>query len=100
MKREIYQKGVPGKKYGIWNVSAKCWQFGICEDTPMLAEARLYQKIGDDAKKWRFEPRELPEKKSPIRGCDTCEKQGRHLHECAECNAVNMYKQYRKKESV
>lgn len=49
------------KKYGIWNVSAKCFQFGICEDTPMLAVARLYQKIGDDAKKWRFEPRMLPD---------------------------------------
>lgn len=61
MKREVYQRGVPGKKYGIWNVSAKCFQFGICEDTPMLAEARLYQKIGDDAKKWRFEPRMLPD---------------------------------------
>jgi len=42
-------------------VSAKCFQFGICEDTPMLAVARLYQKIGDDAKKWRFEPRMLPD---------------------------------------
>ena len=28
----------------------------------MLAVARLYQKIGDDAKKWRFEPRQLPTK--------------------------------------
>jgi hypothetical protein len=26
----------------------------------MLAEARLYQKLGDDAKKWRFEVRQLP----------------------------------------
>ena len=39
----------------------KCFQFNICEDTPMLAEARLYQKIGDDAKKYRFEPRMLPD---------------------------------------
>ena len=51
MKRETYQRGLPGVKWGIWN-----------EDTPMLAEARLYQKIGDDAKKWRFEPRQLPGK--------------------------------------
>ena len=28
----------------------------------LLAVARLYQKIGDDAKKWRFEPRQLPTK--------------------------------------
>ena len=50
MRRETYQRGVPGAKWGI------------CEDTPMLAVARLYQKIGDDAKKWRFEPRQLPTK--------------------------------------
>lgn len=68
MKREIYQKGVPGKKYGIWNVSAKCFQFGVCEDTPMLAVARLYQKIGDDAKQWRFEPRMLPDKEVKAKG--------------------------------
>ena len=61
MKRSVYYRGVPGKKYGIWNCSAKCFQFNIREDTPMLAEARLYQKIGDDARKWRFEPRMLPD---------------------------------------
>ena len=60
MKKEVYQQGAPGEKYGIWNASRKCWQFGICEDTPMLAVARLFQKIGDDARKWRFEPRPLP----------------------------------------
>lgn len=60
MKRETYYHGLPDAKWGIWNVQAKCWQFGICEDTPMLAEARLYQKIGDDARKYRFEPRQLP----------------------------------------
>ena len=60
MKRETYYRGEPGAKYGIWNTVRKDWQFGICEDTPMLAEARLYQKIGDDARKWRFEARRLP----------------------------------------
>lgn len=35
---------------------------GSKDDTPMLAEARLHQKIGDDAKRWRFEPRQLPGK--------------------------------------
>lgn len=38
----------------------KEFQFGICEDTPMLAEARLFAKIGDDARKYRFELRQLP----------------------------------------
>lgn len=60
MKREEYQRGRAGRKYGIWNSARKCFQFGICEDTPMLAEARLFQKIGDDARKWRFEVRVLP----------------------------------------
>ncbi len=60
MKRDIYWFGVRGEQYGIWNAVQKCWQFGICEDTPMLAEARLVQKIGDGARKWRFEVRPLP----------------------------------------
>ena len=59
MKRETYQRGVPGAKWGIWNCSRKEFQFDICEDTPMLAVARLFQKIGDDARQWRFEPRQL-----------------------------------------
>lgn len=59
-KRDEYYRGQRGKKYGIYNTSTKCFQFGICEDTPMLAEARLFQMIGDDARKWRFEPRVLP----------------------------------------
>ena len=49
MRRETYQRGVPGAKWGIWNCSRKEFQFDICEDTPMLAVARLFQKIGDDA---------------------------------------------------
>lgn len=61
MKRDEIMYGRAGRKYGIWNSARKCFQFGICEDTPMLAEARLFQKIGDDARKWRFEPRALPE---------------------------------------
>lgn len=60
MKRRTYQQGTPGVKWGIWNTARKCWQFGISEDTPMLAEARLFQRIGDDARRWRFEVRPLP----------------------------------------
>lgn len=60
MRRETYQRGISGIKWGIWNTMSHCFQFGISEDTPMLAVARLYQKIGDDARKWRFEPRQLP----------------------------------------
>lgn len=60
MKKEIYQRGIQGKKWGIWNSMKKEFQFGICEDSPMLAEARLFYKIGDDARKYRFEIRQLP----------------------------------------
>lgn len=41
---------------------SKCWQFNVCKDTPMLAVARLYQKISDDTRKSRFEPHPLPTK--------------------------------------
>lgn len=60
MDRIEYMKGRKDTKYGIWNSKAKEWQFNICEDTPMLAIARLHQIIGDDAKKYRFEARRLP----------------------------------------
>ena len=48
-------------KYGIWNSKAKEFQFGICEDTPGRALRQLFKKIGNDARKWRFEPKELPQ---------------------------------------
>ena len=34
MRRETYQRGVPGAKWGIWNCSRKEFQFDISEDTP------------------------------------------------------------------
>lgn len=64
MNKEIYQRGLPGKKWGIWNQVKKEFQFGIAEDTPMLARARLFQRIGDDARKYRFELRQIPKEKS------------------------------------
>ena len=63
MNKEIYRRGIPGKKYGIWNTAKGGWEFDVCEDTPMLANARLYQKIGDKAKDKRYEPRILPSRK-------------------------------------
>lgn len=59
-QRAEYMYGTPNRKYGIWNKAAKEFQFGISEDSPALAKARLYWKIGDDAAKYRFEPRMLP----------------------------------------
>ncbi len=58
--RELYYHGKKGVKFGVWNGMAHSFQFGICEDSPALAEARLHYEIGDDAFKWRFEIRELP----------------------------------------
>ena len=60
MNKELYQRGAPGAKYGVWNTIKREWQVEICEDTPMLAQARLFQKIGEDARKHRFEIRQLP----------------------------------------
>ena len=59
MKRHTYYRGIPGVKWGIWNRQKKQYQFDISEDTPMLAEARLFQLIGDDARKWKFEAKRL-----------------------------------------
>lgn len=59
MKSDEYWRGKPGAQYGIWNDVKKEFQFGICEDTPALAEARLKQKIGRDSHKWRFQVRRL-----------------------------------------
>lgn len=59
MYRIEYQRGIRGKRYGIFDRVKKNFVFGICEDTPMLAEARLFSKIGDNARKWRYESREI-----------------------------------------
>ena len=60
MKKYIYQHGASGVYWGIYNNSKKEFQFGIYEDTPMLAVARLFQIIGENARKWKFEPKKLP----------------------------------------
>jgi len=46
--------------YGIYNAIRREFQFGICEPTKAKAEARLFEKIGKDAYKWRFEAKLLP----------------------------------------
>lgn len=71
MNKKEYQRGKSGAKYGIWNSMKKEWQFDICEDTPMLAEARLFQKIGDDARKHRFEVKQCPVESSNTHVYDT-----------------------------
>ena len=60
MNKSIYYHGEAGAKYGIWDTANKGWRFGINEDTPMLAMARLYQRLGCAAKRSCFEARRLP----------------------------------------
>ena len=60
MKTRTYYHGDGTNKWGIFNTVTKCFQFGISEDSPYMAEKKLFQKIGNDARKWRFEARQLP----------------------------------------
>lgn len=49
------------KKYGIYNTCTKKFVFGIVADNPYKAKKLLFKKIGNDARKWRFEARLIPE---------------------------------------
>lgn len=45
---------------GVYNAVAKKFQFGISKPTVELARRALFDKIGKDAYKWRFEYRTIP----------------------------------------
>ncbi len=47
------------KMYGIWTTWGKKWCFGICEPSKTKARKALFNKIGSDAYKWRFEVRRI-----------------------------------------
>lgn len=47
------------KYYGIWNSVKKEFQFGIKEPSKKKARQKLFDKIGNDARKWRFEVKEI-----------------------------------------
>lgn len=47
------------KRYGIYNTVKKEFQFGIEEPSKRKAWNKLFAKIGNDARKWRFEVREI-----------------------------------------
>ena len=47
--------------YGVWNTVKKEFQFGIREENQDKAIKKLFQKIGNDTYKWRFEIRKIPE---------------------------------------
>jgi len=48
-------------RYGIWNNVKKEFQFGISEPSKKKARQRLFDKIGDDARKWKFEVKQIKE---------------------------------------
>ena len=58
--RAEFMFGKRDVKYGVYDSTTKKFKFGICEDSPMLAQARLHYIIGDDAKKWRFQFKPIP----------------------------------------
>ena len=49
------------KWYGVWNLRKKEFQFGIKEPSKKKARQKLFDKIGYDAMKWRFEIKEIKE---------------------------------------
>lgn len=46
--------------YGIYNSMAKRFQFGIDECSEKRANRKLFDMIGYDSYKWRFEAKRLP----------------------------------------
>ena len=62
MRPRIYYHGIPGSRWGIWNDITQAFEPGISEDTPMLAVARMFQKIGDQARMKKYLPKQLPRK--------------------------------------
>ena len=99
MKSSTYYMGDGHSKWGIWNKVQKQFQFGICEDTPMLAEARLFQKIGEDARKWRFEAREINTTYDTVCEYDEAFTQAEMLEETGFCKACKIDCPNRGKES-
>ena len=47
------------KRYGVLNTKKKEFQFGICEPSKTKARKKLFEKIGKDAYKYRFQIKEL-----------------------------------------
>lgn len=52
-------------RYMIWNNLQKCFQFpSICETTEKGAQTLLFKKIGNDARKYRFEIKKVEKEKA------------------------------------
>ena len=54
-------------RYMIWNDVQKCFQFpNICETTEKGANTLLFKKIGNDARKYRFQIKKIEKEKAYI----------------------------------
>ena len=60
MMESVWLYGEINTEYGIWDSTKKEFVFGIREPTPMLAKGRLFHKIGENARKWRYEIKKFP----------------------------------------
>ncbi|QXN69932.1 hypothetical protein MAWWA_121 [Bacillus phage vB_BspH_Mawwa] len=54
--------------YGIYNTVSKKYCFGIQEPSKSKALRKLYDKIGKDTYKWRFEIRKIKNRKGEENG--------------------------------
>lgn len=54
------------KRYGIYNTVAKSFVYGISEPTERRAIKTLFERIGKNAYKWRYQARVLPNTKKSI----------------------------------
>ena len=52
------------KRYGAWNSCKKEFQFGINEASKTRARRKLFEKIGNDAYKWRFTIKVIPDQQN------------------------------------
>ncbi len=55
------------KTYGVWNSIKEEFQFGIRESSPSKAQKALFDRIGRDSYKWRFEIREIKDDDHRVR---------------------------------
>lgn len=62
MKNKVNNQETKWKKYGVWDIQKKDFQFGIAEDSAILAEAKLARIVGEPTKSLKFLIKELPYK--------------------------------------
>jgi len=48
------------EQWGVWSTWSKKWCFGISESSAKAARKALFNRIGKDAYKWRFEFKKIP----------------------------------------